>query len=88
MRHKHADLIIAWAEGAEIERNHHPGVWVAVRRPDWDEHSEYRIKPEKKPDIIRQFCINEFGIDNFKTVANVRFTFDGETMKLIKSEVI
>ena len=46
--HKHHDLIIQWAKGAEIEYNS-PMLdrWteVALNRPSWNEDTEYRIKP-------------------------------------------
>lgn len=42
--HKHAELIKAWADGAEIELNTPEG-WVKVR-PDWS-GPEYRIKPQR-----------------------------------------
>jgi hypothetical protein len=54
--HKHAELIKAWADGAEIEYNGvydeewqrlYDGKWQKVSDPSWPEHYEYRIKPEK-----------------------------------------
>lgn len=58
-RHKHADLIIAWANGAKIQfripsagRLDNP--WHdCPRSPEWHEKLEYRIKPEPKPDKER-----------------------------------
>ena len=48
-RHKHADVIIAWAEGAEIEaRSSADRKWVVARNPTWWEDVEYRVKPVKK----------------------------------------
>ena len=49
-RHKHADVIIAWANGAEIEcRPHIDGDWVVVTSPPrWVENYEYRVKPPAK----------------------------------------
>ena len=45
-RHKHADAIIAWAEGAEIERRADQyGAWEIAVAPAWLESWEYRIKP-------------------------------------------
>lgn len=44
-RHKHADLIHAWAEGAEIQLKRGNGSWVTVEKPDWLASLEYRIKP-------------------------------------------
>lgn len=46
MRHKHADAIIAWAEGKEIEwRCGGDNEWTPVTQPNWMNHYEYRIKP-------------------------------------------
>ena len=48
-RHKHADTIIAWAEGAEIERRAGPyDAWERAIAPSWLESWEYRIKPPTK----------------------------------------
>ena len=48
-RHKHADVIIAWANGAEIEGRDTPtSPWTRTRTPSWYENYEYRIKPPEK----------------------------------------
>lgn len=44
--HKHAALIKAWADGAEIQLKTEGG-WVGVSEPRWDEFQHYRIKPER-----------------------------------------
>jgi hypothetical protein len=64
-RHKHADVIIAWANGEEIEYKWH-GEWH-----DWDNNStpsfyeecEYRIKPKrvKKEGWVNVYPDNYFG---------------------------
>jgi hypothetical protein len=69
-RHKHADLIIAWANGAEIEYEDPYEDWVAVKHPLWIPKSNYRIKP--KPDYVEKFKIKDFSIN---------VTFDGDTGK-------
>jgi len=48
-RHKHADLIHAWAEGAEIEVKAFDGSWSEPlnNSPVWFPDYEYRIKPEE-----------------------------------------
>ncbi len=56
-RHKHADLIIAWANGAKIQVKVNNGgkVWKdcdVFGPPGWYEGNEYRIKPEPKPDVV------------------------------------
>lgn len=56
--HKHAELIKAWADGAEIEERYigngdYEGSEWYVTNGDWSdtENWEYRIKPEPKPDV-------------------------------------
>ena len=48
-RHKHADVIIAWANGEEIEFRHSvSNEWEPVSPPTrlWKEEYEYRVKPK------------------------------------------
>jgi hypothetical protein len=45
-RHVHADLIIAWANGATIEYRVNREVWQPIITPTWAKDVEYRIKPE------------------------------------------
>jgi len=50
MKHKHADLIHAWADGAEIQYRPVPGYGEWKDEPRhliWDNLAEYRIKPEQ-----------------------------------------
>lgn len=50
-RHKHADVIIAWANGEEVQVwNELCSEWgdVAAESPAWREDWEYRIKPPAK----------------------------------------
>ena len=42
--HKHAELIKAWADGAEIEYQTQ-GKWRVTLKPSWHLHTVYRIKP-------------------------------------------
>lgn len=44
--HKHALLIKAWADGAEIQW-YWGGKWVDVVYPGWSENRAYRIKPSE-----------------------------------------
>lgn len=48
--HKHAEVIKAWADGAEIEvRNLQVGKeWSAISIPNWLEGCEYRVKPPRE----------------------------------------
>ncbi len=95
MRHKHADLIHAWAEGAEIEYLSTMG--YGWRRPGgtplWDESETYRIKPEKKPDVVRYvnaYLKNTCYLSSNSQFPedNLRCTFCGDTGKLIKAEIL
>ena len=56
MKHKHAELIKAWADGAIIEGiSPSRGIdwWMVESNPDWaNTEVEYRIKPEPKPDLV------------------------------------
>lgn len=51
MKHKHAELIKAWADGAIIQFEFEVGgEWkdCPSNKPNWDETTEYRIKPSPK----------------------------------------
>ena len=43
----HRDLIIAWANGAEIQVEL-DGEWVDTPTPSWSINADYRIKPQPK----------------------------------------
>jgi len=90
--HKHAELIKAWADGAEIEVKDSNGIWDKVHTPTWGIPSEYRIKPEPKPDVVMYGnpAIDDYGHLTYAQwpCDNLKLTFDGTTNKLIKAEVI
>ena len=44
-RHVHADLIHAWADGAEIQAKVNSEEWIGTQNPTWHPTNEYRIKP-------------------------------------------
>jgi len=92
--HKHAALIKAWADGAEIEaRQGDSTTWVTVDSPTWSIHGTYRIKPEPKPDVIEYRYADCFRNGDGYTRGisppfNLKLTFDGETGKLKSAEVL
>ena len=93
--HKHAELIKAWADGAEIEFSESLyGDWIPTKQPEWSEKLNYRIKPEPKPDFVKYVCVTFFlkefiGIQNaYKNNANLAIYFDGETGELKSAEVL
>ena len=87
MKHKHYDLIMAWANGAKIQFLE-DFEWRNVQRPSWSDGIEYRIEPE--PDVI--FYSKVTKNDDFTPFVyassvhkcplaykpNVKFTFDSD----------
>jgi len=51
-KHKHAELIKAWADGAKIQAECPDGRWIDDSSPVWLPHMKYRIKP----DIPKLLC--------------------------------
>ena len=53
-KHKHAELIKAWADGAEIQFKapDDDKFRDCLANPAWENDVEYRIKPEPKPDVV------------------------------------
>jgi hypothetical protein len=96
--HKHAELIKAWADGAEIECRD-CRVWYHAKDPRWQEDMEYRIKPGTKHDVVKSFILeanpmlglrlNE--ISGFQKQPHedwIRIVFDGETSKMKSVEIL
>lgn len=93
--HKHADLIKAWADGAEIQwyddtpKEHR---WKDC--PEWfiwNERYDFRIKPEPKPDFVDLHYVEWRGEGTWfrkDLLSNLKLTFDGETGKLKSAEVL
>lgn len=96
--HKHAELIKAWADGAEIEYFSKTALeWCLITVPTWADNVEFRIKPEPKPDLVYYGVIDMDTGKGFLDAAFTRFndqgdgiklTFDGETGKLKSAEVL
>lgn len=47
MKHKYAEVIHAWADGAEIEYKGLDNVWYRAEARDFDNNFPLRIKPQK-----------------------------------------
>ena len=98
MKHIHAELIKAWADGAIIESRLMTGVgWTKWQEQHggfiWYEvNAEYRIKPEPKPDIHNYYRHNVYTNTLTEVLPCERFnlsvTVCGETGKLKSAEVI
>lgn len=94
--HTHAELIKAWADGAEIEYfDKFTKRWVTSmgNSPSWILDTEYRIKPKLKPDVMTYYYVNG---DNElfrwsplnRGNADLRVIVDGETGKLKSAEIL
>ena len=60
MKHKHADLIHAWADGAQIQV--YTNTWNDDLHPLWRPNLDYRIKPEgKKPVVMWKWAYKSHG---------------------------
>ena len=91
--HKHAALIKAWADGAEIEfLPSGSSVWGPYTSPCWDWDGDYRIKPaQPKPDVVKELCLicPKGNLSNAALCdPNLKLTFDGDTGKLKAAEVL
>lgn len=102
-KHKHAELIKAWADGAEIEVSYPIdgcwGSWIPVngKNPCWWDEFNYRIKPEPKPDVETTLVLmsGSAGWIEFKdysslgdAIEEIQLIRDGETGKLKSAEVL
>ncbi len=85
VRHKHCDLIIAWAKGNDIEHKN-CGAWTLANNPDWGNNIRYRIKPREP----RRFWINVyhngsiFGSYLDRTQGCINCRDGGETIEVVE----
>lgn len=90
--HKHAEVIKAWADGAEIQVRSTPvSPWVDTDNPPFIECFEYRTKPQQIS-VLRHVSFNSrqdltktFALDAEK--CNIKFIFDRDG-KLLDAEVL
>ena len=97
--HKHAAIIKAWADGAQIQYLRDPGVrdqWCDCATPIWSGSATYRIKPEPKPDVSitthLSLSVGKTHVlsqhPSYTGYTNIQCIFDGETGVLKKVELI
>ena len=102
-KHKHYDLIFAWANGAKIEC-FDGQLWVGLENPRWYFNDTYRIKPEPKPDVVLYAYAKNYNGKSYGHLssamlledlwlmsdikANIKLTYDGETRTLKSVELI
>ena len=100
--HPHADVIKKWADGAQAQY-YALGEWHdMVDEPIWYRDTQFRIKPEPKPDNVYELRTYEHTLSNKKNgwiiphfawptdvaPATLRLVYDGETGKLKSAEVL
>ena len=83
---KHAELIKAWADGAEIQLLRSDGLWTDIETPHWESSIIYRIKPVPKEDYSERGFILFFNRNISSAPVNV--TFSGETGEPKKVEIV
>ena len=90
MKHIHADLIHAWADGAEIEiRRNTDAPWEKTIVPKWYSEFQYRIKPEPKPNVEALYYASIYSVSpHSNRTPNLKLTFDVETCELKSAEVL
>lgn len=100
--HKHAEIIKAWADGAQIQyKNEDMVFWedMPVCNPNWFESVDYRIKRDPKPDVIKYFSLESHPVLGLRfsdcsrlvleNVNNlIKVTFDNESCTIKNVEVI
>ena len=81
MKHKHAEVIIAWANGAQVERQHRgTGYWYTFpvgATPLWEDDHEYRIKVQ--PVVTTELLYRENTNHSCSAVGYLTMTKDGTT---------
>jgi hypothetical protein len=77
--HKHAEVIKAWADGAEIQYRAEgcTGNWMDNTDPLWNLSFEYRVKPREFPKsslsdelLARAICNGWVSTEDLRTIAD------------------
>lgn len=92
MKHKHYDLILAWANGAKIEyRDITAGIddWELSKSPRWYDSREYRIAEE--PEVICSITHSDYSVRYYpqpiQSVENVLKLLPEVTSELFYTDV-
>ena len=71
--HKHAELIKAWADGADIEyQSRASGGWYCAVEPDWSSKFKFRIKPTKSDKEIQIEKLEQQAKDLAKEISKLK----------------
>jgi hypothetical protein len=85
-KRKHADVIIAWANGEDVQVLSYGEKWVDAKVAVWDDTREYRVKPKEQTNyyIARSTCL----INSTEQDANVKMVYCGSTGNLLSVEKV
>lgn len=80
--HVHKDLIIAWANGAEIQ-SLNTGLsgrseWVDLSEPSWNRRAQYRIKPREFKNDAYYPVLDGVGDEEIAWYMNGEFSLVGD----------
>ena len=86
-KHKHYDVIVAWAAGEEIQYEL-KGSWIDINEPDWYETINYRIKPKrvKKEGWVNVYKGSLLAVHTVKDVADDARIIGKERIACIRIE--
>ena len=80
--HKHAEIIKAWADGAEVEfRAHFVERWQDASYPSWYSPYEYRIKVKEEV-LITRVTLHKGSLTYPYLSTNSDPTYDQKNLKL------
>ena len=90
MKHKNYDVIVAWANGEQIEYYSPKNGWQDIYRdcPNFNSNVQFRIKQIPQDFAITAHVLHRLNIDgkrldfDLEKKPNVEFYFDGETQQL------
>ena len=82
--HKHAAVIKAWADGAEVEvLGHFVEKWQDANYPTWQSHYEYRVKVKVKEEVlITRVTLHKGSLTYPYLSTNSDPTYDQKNLKL------
>ena len=82
--HKYAEVIKAWADGAEVEfRAHFVESWQDASYPTWHSHYEYRVKVKVKEEVlITRVTLHKGSLTYPYLSTNSNPTYDQKNLKL------
>lgn len=87
--HKHAAVIKAWADGAEIQEQWPNTAWTDCYCPSWNPTVNYRVKP-KNITVTRRVYFdvgNQITRTYYSSEPNIEYTFDPDG-KLLDAKVL